>query len=392
MSVSGFVQGVRRAAGTALLAMVVILGALAQGRPADAQNKLLSEAVEFTGLVLYLESGVPGLIIGATHGGETAVFGFGKLSEESEAAPDGDTIFRIGSLTKAFTGQVLASMVADGTLGFADPLQDHLGWGIDVPGRDGHAIRLIDLATHSSGLPREVEREQGPPDDPFRTLTAAAYAAALAQDPLMFAPGTGAFYSNFAFDVLSAALAHAGGRPYGELLRERVLDPAGMTDTLLELRPGDEERLLQGHNFDGSPLPDVPATPIMAGASSLYSTGNDILRWLAWHLDRFAAEGAETRLLDHAAYLQRDGLSPVYGLDESGHMDAMGLGWVIMMPDGDRPLILQKAGGLQGIFTYAAFSPTRGIGAFVVISEFDFATAMNMATVVNDLIATLAPR
>jgi hypothetical protein len=59
---------------------------------------------------------------------------------------------------------------------------------------------------------------------------------------------------------------------------------------------------------------------------------------------------------------------------------------------GDRPLILQKAGGLQGVFAYTAFSPTRGVGAFVVISQFNFGAAMKMATVVNELIAQLAPR
>jgi D-alanyl-D-alanine-carboxypeptidase/D-alanyl-D-alanine-endopeptidase len=73
-------------------------------------------------------------------------------------------------------------------------------------------------------------------------------------------------------------------------------------------------------------------------------------------------------------------------------MDAMGLGWVIMRPDGDRPLILQKAGGLQGVFSYMAFSPTRGVGAFMVISEFDLAAGLAMPETINDLIATLAPR
>ena len=161
---------------------------------------------------------------------------------------------------------------------------------------------------------------------------------------------------------------------------------------MLTLRDGDRARLMQGHNFDGSPLPDVPAPPIMAGASALYSTANDILKWLDWHLDRFSAEDAEMRLLDHAAYVQRDGLDPVYGFDESGRMDAMSLGWVVMEPDGDRPLILQKAGGLQGMFVYAAFAPTRGVGAFVAINQFDFAAAGTMAIFINDLIAQLAPR
>lgn len=381
----------RLAGGLSALCAVVGLGMVAAS-PASAQDELLAEVVDFTGVVLYLETGVPGLIIGATRNGERAVSGFGSVSDKSDAEPDGDTLFRIGSVTKAFTGATLASMVAEGVVDFSDPAASHLDWQTDVPTRDGRAIRLIDLVTHSAGLPREVEREHGPPDDPFGTLTAETYAAALADDPLLFTPGTGALYSNFGFDVLAAALAGAAGRPYAELLQERVLDPAGLADTVLQLRPGDEDRLLQGHSFDGTALPDVEATPVMAGASSLYSTVNDMLSWLDWHMETASTEHAEMRLLDHAAYLQRDGLAPVSGLDESGRMSAMGLGWVIMAPDGDRPLILQKAGGLQGVFSYAAFSPTRGIGAFVVISEFDFAAAQSMAGVVNDLIATLAPR
>ena len=360
--------------------------------PTLAEDKLLHEAIELPAVVLFLDSGVPGLVMGVIRNGETAVVGFGETADGSGKAPDGDTMMRIGSITKVFTGAALASLVADGVVKFSDPLQQHLDWGITVPSRDGHAIRLIDLATHTSGLPREVERESGPPDNPFSTLTEEVYSRALAADPLLFPPGTGGLYSNFAFDVLSAALGHAAGEPYADVLKERVIDSAGLKDTVLALRPGDEDRLMQGHNFDGSAMPDVPATPIMAGASALYSTPNDILKWLGWHMDRFSAENGEMRLLDHAAYVSRDALSPVLGFDESGRMSSMGLGWVIMERDGDRPLILQKAGGLQGMFVYCAFAPSRNIGAFVAINKFSFATAMEMATVVNDLIATLEPR
>jgi hypothetical protein len=66
--------------------------------------------------------------------------------------------------------------------------------------------------------------------------------------------------------------------------------------------------------------------------------------------------------------LNRDGLKTVSGLDESGHMDAMGLGWVGMM-DKDRPSILQKAGGLQGTFTHIAFAPTRGTAVLIATTN-----------------------
>ena len=360
---------------------------------AQANDKLLEETVEFTGTVLFLQSHVPALVIGVVRDGKTAVFGFGETSDGSSKPPDRHTMLRVGSLTKAFTGQVLASLVADGTVKFTDRLQDRIGWNVTILSRDGHQITLIDLVTHSSGLPREVERRPGPPDDPFSTLTPEAYRKALASDPLVFAPGTGAIYSNFGFDVLSAALSHAAGKPY--------------------------DAAAQG----ARPRPDRPERHGARAASgrSRSSPPGSQFRWQAAArredaADRWRAPAEFIRLLktSYAGCLgtsivlrrkrRRFGSSitqrifsamasiRLYGFDESGHMDALGPGWVIMEPHGDLPLILQKAGGLQGIFCYTAFAPTRRIGAFVAINKFDFGAAMAMAGVVNHLIGELAPR
>jgi serine-type D-Ala-D-Ala carboxypeptidase/endopeptidase len=375
-----------------VLATVLVLCLALFPSRAQAKDKLLEEAVDFTGTMFFLESKVPALVIGAIRNGETAVAGFGKMGAQADKAPDGKTLMRIGSITKAFTGQVLASLVSDGTVRFIDPLQKRLGWDVKIPQKDGKEIRLIDLATHSSGLPREIERAPGPADNPFQTITKEALIRNLQDDPLLFAPGTGVLYSNFAFDLLAQALANAAGKPYEDVLRERVLDPTGLASTVFTPNAEQRTRLMQGHDFDGKPLPDAPSVAMISGAGGLYSTADDMLRWLAWHLDRFSTAGAEMRFLDHAAYLPRDGLSPVLGLDESGHMDAMGLGWVVMMPRGTRPLVLQKAGGLQGIFSYTAFAPTRGVGVFIAINQFNLGAALKMAEVVNEFIAALAPR
>lgn len=374
------------------LASLPLAGTLLSSPRARAEDKLLDHIVGFTGTMLFLDARVPALIFGAVRDGQTAVFGFGETSDGSGKEPDGNTMLRIGSITKAFTGQVLAGQVSQGMVKLTDRLQDRLGWPVKVPERDGRPIRLIELATHTSGLPREVERAPGPPDDPFQTLTQEAYIKGLQSDPLLFTPGSGGLYSNFAFDLLAAALASNAGKPYDQLLKEIVLDPAGLKDTVLALRDGDAPRVLQGHFFDGKAMPTVTTTSVMAGASSLYSTANDILRWLAWHLDRFSPQGTEIRLLDHAAYVPRDGLKPVSGFDEAGHMDAMGLGWIVMAPQGSRPLILQKAGGLQGIFTYSAFAPTRGVGVFAAINQFNVGAFTAMAATANGLIEQLAPR
>ena len=62
-----------------------------------------------------------------------------------------------------------------------------------------------------------------------------------------------------------------------------------------------------------------------------------------------------------------------------------------MRPEGDRPLILQKAGGFQGIFSYVAFAPMRNIGVMAAINAFDFNAALAIAKAANDLLAELAP-
>ena len=374
-----------------LLALLVS-AALLRPPSARAAQTELDEAVDFTGQILFVASKVPALVIGVVKNGRTSIHGFGRRADGSDAEPDGDAMFRIGSITKVFTGQVLASLASDGVVSLADPLSKYVPDFFDPLSEAGRPIRLVDLATHSAGLPREVPHEPGPPDDPFVHITRAAFAFWLKANPLLFTPGTAISYSNFGFDLLAAALSAAAKKPYPELIAERVLAPLFLSDTTFAPSGSQSVRLMQGHNFDGSTMPYAPTGEVIVGSGGLYSSPRDLLRWLQWHLDRMSNQGAVERLIDHAAYLWRDGLNTVYGMDELGHMDAMALGWVIMAPEGDRPLILQKAGGLQGIFSYVAFAPARNIGVMVAINAFEINAGLAMAKAANDLIAELAPR
>jgi serine-type D-Ala-D-Ala carboxypeptidase/endopeptidase len=107
------------------------------------------------------------------------------------------------------------------------------------------------------------------------------YVSSLTPDVLLFAPGTGILYSNFGFALLAQALANTAGKPYEELLRDRVLEPAGLGDTRFDLPKSDRQWVMQGHNFDGSPMPFIATSQMIVGAGGLYSTPNDILRWLS---------------------------------------------------------------------------------------------------------------
>ncbi len=373
----------------ATLIAVAFAGLAASASVARA-DALLDEIVDFTGQVFFLDAKVPAVIIGAVHDGDIAVAGFGERAGPGSPAPDGDTIMRIGSITKAFTGDVLAHMAAKGAVVLTDPLTK---WQPDLgPGANGNLDRvtLLNLATHAGGFPREVPHEAGPDNDPFVTITRDAFAAWIKKEPLLFTPGTAVLYSNFGFDLLAMSLSAAGKKPYPDLLHITV--PLGMKDTVFTLTDEQKKRFMPGHGPDGTELPNVPTGSIIVGSGGLYSTANDLLKWMKWHLDRFNPDDAEARTLDHALYLNRDGLKTVSGMDESGHMDALGLAWIGMMAKDDRPFILQKAGGLQGTFTYIAFAPARNAAVFIAINKLDFGAALAMGQFANELLEQIAPR
>ena len=374
---------------SALSAACIALSA--QG--AAAQDPLLDEAVGFAGAIAFLGSGAPGLVIAAVRDGETAFAGFGEISRGSGKAPEADTLMRIASISKAFCGDLMGSMLTDGTIDIADPLAKHLGEEWTVPERDGRALRLVDLVTQASGLPREVPNQTGRSnEDPFGGNTYELSRTELAKDdPYLFAPGTGVFYSNWGFDLLGLALAKAGGKPYADLLSERVLGPRGLTDTKFNLGEGDEARTMQGHFFDGSPMPFVRSPETIECAGGLYTSARDMQKWMAWHLDRSAADDS-WRTATHAGWLWRDGLETVSGIDDAGQMGMMTLGWVGVLPEGDAPLKLNKTGGLQGQFSYVVIAPTRGIGVFVSINQFSVGGFTGMVEAANKLVAELAPR
>ena len=377
---------------SAALTLVMFAGFSWSGMQAAQADPFLDEVVGFTGQVFFIEHKVPALVIGVVRGGEISVYGLGERAGEGSKAPDGNTVMRVGSITKAFTGQVFANLVAENKVRLTEPLTEtwpELAANANTGVKD---IRLIDLATHSGGLPREAPHELGSEKDPFAPITVRAFADWLKKEPLLFRPGRSVLYSNFGFDLLALGLSKAANTPFPALLKRHITDPLHMKDTVYELSEEQKQRLMQGHGFDGTSLPHVPTGSVIVGSGGLYSTPNDLLNWMRWHLDRLGENASETRLLDHALYLMRGGLETVSGMDESGHMDAMGLGWVAMMPKGNRPFILQKAGGIQGVFSYIAFAPTRGVAVFMAINKFDFAAAVAMAGVANDLIATLAPR
>jgi len=372
-------------------ALAAALFAVPIAAAAADEDPLLLTMAQQSGGAFMAETGVPALIMAVVHGDKTVVVGFGERAGPGSPKPDGSTIFRTGSLYKTFSGAMLASLVSDGAIGFEDRPETHLKWGIEWPEMDGRDIRVIDLATHASGLARDIVMPEGQTMDPDAPISPEIFEANL-MGPLLFAPGTGVSYSNVGFDILSHVMAKAAGEPYFDYLTRIILEPNGFTSTALTPDKAQLGNRLHGQSPAGKEIPDTGIAPSDA-SGGFFSTADDMVKWLSWHLETARDDAAEIRLMDHAQWLSRDGLSPVFlSTAEVGRMDAMGLAWVVMHPEGDRPLVLQKTGGRAGIISHLAFSPAHGVGVFAAINRFDANAAESLGALANTIITNLASR
>jgi serine-type D-Ala-D-Ala carboxypeptidase/endopeptidase len=370
-----------------------LLAAGASANPARGGDIVLKDAASMVGAVMWLSSGAPGLVLAVVRGEESVVLGYGETRPGSKVEPNGRSILRMGSIAKVMAGHVLATMAADGTLKLTDPLAKYAPSGAKVPAFAGRQITLLDLASYTAGLPRELPDvpDPQPGENPFKHFEADAYWRWLAGATLPYAPGTGAMYSNLGFGLLGDALARAGGKPYAALLDERVAAPLGMLDTATKLSAAQTPRAMTGLDLDGkeAPLWDTPAA--MDTSGNVFTTGDDMTKWMRWHLALDAAAGAEVRMIDHVPYRWHDGLKAAVGVGGE-KMDGLGLGWIISFARGHRPLILTKSGGIAGFMTYVVLAPTRGVGVFVAVNRLNFPVFEGLTNGVHDLVADLAPR
>jgi D-alanyl-D-alanine-carboxypeptidase/D-alanyl-D-alanine-endopeptidase len=350
-------------------------------KPADP---VLAEATDLGGAVMFGETGAPGMVLAAVRDGNFLVRGFGETKEGNKQEPTGDSLLRINSISKVFTTEVLASVVADGKIQLSDPLQKYAGSTV-VPTFEGRPITILDLATYTGSMPREMG--DVPPDtDPRTWPTHSDRWMWLPDYKLAWAPGTIASYSNVGFDFLADAIETATGEPYADLLRTKVTAPLGMADTTLVPTPEQCSRLMIGTGLGGAwPCADTRATD---GSGGLYSTGNDMARWLLHNID----DPTDALAVTHAVYRQRQALKAAIGFDDGGPMSGLGLGWVMIAGDGVHPTILAKSGGGLGFMSYIAFAPGRGAGVFVTISRVDFSAFGVLTKSANALIDSLVTR
>lgn len=203
--------------------------------------------------------------------------------------PDQDSLFELGSITKTFTALLLADAVVRGGLKLTDSVEGLLPGGIKLRDSDGEPLRLVDLATHRSGLPRLPSNLQPKAGvaDPYADYDWPAMAEFLAAWKPERPRDTRYDYSNLGYGLLGQALAFAADTDYPTLLGRRVLVPLGLSRHVLFTAPTAGAKLLEGHDREGTRVSHWHFKPAMAGAGALLGSLQGVSRYAQAALGRF---------------------------------------------------------------------------------------------------------
>jgi D-alanyl-D-alanine-carboxypeptidase/D-alanyl-D-alanine-endopeptidase len=314
------------------------------------------------------------VVVGVLDGDKEEVFAFGEWDGK---APDRDSVFEIGSITKVFTGILLADRVKAGVVTLDDPVQKHLPDGWTVPRRDDRDITLLHLATHTSGLPKGPKGFLATailhPNEPFKYLTEDELKKALPETPIQTTIGARSEYSNLGVGLLGHALVHASkAASYEALVTERVLKPLGMSDTAIALSESQTKRLIPGHLPSGKRMPnwDFPTLP---GCGAIRSTVGDVLKFVK-------ANANPTGVLADAMAMTHQNWR-----DVRPKFEETGLCWIrYQTGKKDPPVTLWHNGQTGGYHSFVGFVPGRG-GVVVLCNVATFDVDKVGAAVINQL-------
>ena len=335
---------------TSRLAGGVLALTLAASTPAAAQGHFPSdEAIREIARQAGTVSGKVGIVIGVLEAD-----GSRRVITVGDAPYDGRTLFEIGSITKVFTGILLAEMAERGEVRLEQPVAELLPGDVVVPSRNGRQIRLVDLSTHSSGLPRMPDNfTPGDSRNPYVDYTVAKLYDFLRRHELRRDIGVESEYSNVGVGLLGHALARRAGMSYEALVTARILEPLGMTSTKITLSPADVARLAPGHNARGQQVQNWDLAEAFAGAGALRSNVDDMLTFLAANLTP-----PESSTLGRA--IRSAQTAHFTGVGRKG-----GLGWGLSLLKRERN-VLTHTGGTGGYLTFVAVDPERRLGVVVL--------------------------
>jgi CubicO group peptidase (beta-lactamase class C family) len=346
---------------------------------ARASLQQTSPAIGATFRRFQQEAHVPGLAWGIVAEGRLAHVdhsGVQDLKAKRPVSPE--TLFRIASMSKAFTALAILKLRDEGKLSLDALAETYIpemrGWRYPTP--DSPRIRVRDLLSHTGGLVTDDpwgDRQQPLPEAEFSRMIAQGV-------PFTRAPGTAMEYSNYGYALLGRIVTNVSGVNYSEYISREIMRPLGMNSTGYEVRDAPLGRRAIGFRWENEAWAEEPTMPhgAFGAMGGVQTSANDYAKWVAFLLSAWPArDGPETgpvrrstvrelaQGLNFVQVARRPGAS---GEGACPQAAAYGMGFRVAQ-DCDFGLTLAHGGGYPGYGSYLLLLPEYGVGIFALTNR-----------------------
>jgi len=297
--------------------------------------------------------------IGVVENGKVYKYHMGKLTNDK--SPTDKTLYEIASLTKTFTGTLLAKAILDKKAAIDDDIRKYLPEKFPNLEFKGHPITFRHLVTHTSGLPNmfpnrpEIFDNPNWDELPFEInklqtgFTKNQFLEELHKVKLDTVPGYKFSYSNAGANLLGYCLEKIYSKPYKDLIQTYILDPLKMTNTFVGVSEKNAKLVAKGLNANGIQMPARVEKELNA-EGGIISTLDDMIKYMQFELEK------DNPLVQIS---HQELLNGKYGDFENG------LFWQIFK-NGDKPTKIFQNGGAYGTSSWITIIPESNIGVFII--------------------------
>lgn len=324
------------------------------------------------------EQHVPGLVWGVVQGGRLVhVQGLGTHEPNAARPVTADSLFRIASMSKAFTALAILKLRDEGRLRLDDLAEQYVpeirNWR--YPTADSPRVRVRDLLAHVSGFVTD-----DPWGDRQQVMSEADFTRMLRDGmPFARAPQLQMEYSNFGYALLGRIVTNVSGRPYKDYIEQTIMRPLGMASTGYEIGESPLERRVIGYRWENDAWAREPDMRhgTFGAMGGVQTSANDYARWIAFLLSAFPArDDPETGPVRRSTVREMgQGLNfpavaarPSSGGGQCPMATAYGMG-LIAMQDCNFRQILSHSGGYPGYGSFMVLLPEHDTGLFVFSSR-----------------------
>jgi CubicO group peptidase (beta-lactamase class C family) len=311
---------------------------------------------------------VPGLAVAIVQNDTVvAIKGYGVRELGKSDPVDGETIFEVASLTKSFTAAGAAVLVDEGRISWDERVRDRLPEVVFGNPYIDATVTLRDLLCHRTGLQAANTLFRHTGYDRSEVLSRVRYLKS-------FVPfRSEMFYNNVLYTVAGEMTAKAAGLGWAELIRTRLVEPAGMRSTTVEKRPRGRN-VAKPHAWIGDrhvPIRSFDYTPV-GPASSIYTNARDMTRWLRLQLNEGTLEGrtiiSRSSMTEmHTPHTIIRTTPEMRAARQVEHYPGYGLGWQVVDYRSER--LLWHTGSADGFPCYMALLPNQELGFVILMNS-----------------------